>query len=251
MGWRFSPGIGRSLQKTSDLIKWFPVQYWLDSDAPSAGEHPLFGSDRGCDVFEQRLIRFDAPSGRRTDAVRDEVLYVVSGAGTAIIGGERVELARGSAAYVAAGTTWAVQEADDLLVLSVLVEDPLPGDGVGHAVARVDDVEAGEATAGRMFRVLAPCPSATQFVGYIPPGRAPDHYHRYDEVVYVLQGTGALHVDGTSAPLRPGSCIHLPTTLVHSLENDGPGEMHVLGVFRPAGSPAEAYYVDGSPAYQY
>jgi hypothetical protein len=38
---------------------------------------------------------------------------------------------------------------------------------------------------------------------------------------------------------------------VHSLENHGPGEMLVLGVFRPAGSPAEAYYLDGTAAYQY
>jgi uncharacterized OsmC-like protein len=32
----------------------------------------------------------------------------------------------------------------------------------------------------------------TQFVGYIPVGRAPDHFHKYDEVVYVLEGDGAL-----------------------------------------------------------
>jgi hypothetical protein len=35
---------------------------------------------------------------------------------------------------------------------------------------------------------------------------------------------------------------------VHCLENVGPGEMQVLGVFRPAGSPAEAYYPDGTQA---
>ena len=71
------------------------------------------------------------------------------------------------------------------------------------------------------------------------------------EVVYVLEGNGALHIDGESTPLRPGSCVHLPAKLVHSLENHGPGEMQVLGVFRPAGSPAEAYYPDGTPAVQY
>ena len=88
----------------------------------------------------------------------------------------------------------------------------------------------------------------TQFVGYIPPGRAPDHFHHYDEVVYVLGGEGAFHVNGESAALRAGSCVHLPARLVHCLENHGPGEMRVLGVFRPAGSPAEAYYPDGSAA---
>jgi oxalate decarboxylase/phosphoglucose isomerase-like protein (cupin superfamily) len=48
--------------------------------------------------------------------------------------------------------------------------------------------------------------------------------------------------------LSAGSSIHLPARLVHCLENHGPGEMQVLGVFRPAGSPAEAYYPDGSAA---
>jgi mannose-6-phosphate isomerase-like protein (cupin superfamily) len=88
----------------------------------------------------------------------------------------------------------------------------------------------------------------TQFVGFIPPGRAPEHFHLYDEVGYILGGEGAFHVGDESAPLRPGSCFHLPARLVHCLENHGPGEMQVLGVFRPAGSPAEAYYPDGSAA---
>ena len=88
----------------------------------------------------------------------------------------------------------------------------------------------------------------TQFVGHIRPGRAPDHFHLYDEVGYILAGEGAFHVGDESAPLPPGSCFYLPARLVHSLENFGPGEMRVLGVFRPAGSPAEAYYPDGTAA---
>ena len=82
----------------------------------------------------------------------------------------------------------------------------------------------------------------------IPPGRAPDHFHRYDEVIYVLEGEGELAIGGRTAPLRAGSCVHLPRTLVHCLANTGVGEMRVLGVFRPAGSPAEAYYPDGTLA---
>jgi quercetin dioxygenase-like cupin family protein len=142
-----------------------------------------------------------------------------------------------------------VESATGLLLLSVLVEEPLQATA-SHAV--IEGGERGAATAGREFTLLAQpengCASVTQFVGYIPVGRAPDHYHRYDEVVYVLAGEGALHVDGESAPLRAGSCVHLPSGLVHCLENVGPSEMRVLGVFRPAGSPAEAYYPDDSPA---
>ena len=36
---------------------------------------------------------------------------------------------------------------------------------------------------------------------------------------------------------------------LHTLENSGPGVMRVFGVFRPAGSPAAAFYPDGTPAY--
>ena len=110
----------------------------------------------------------------------------------------------------------------------------------------------GSATAGREFSLLAHpengCESVTQFRGYIPPGRAPDHFHRYDEVVYVLSGEGAFHVDGDSAPLRAGSCVHLPAGLVHCLENRGPGVLRVLGVSGPGGSRAVAYYPDGRAA---
>ncbi len=88
----------------------------------------------------------------------------------------------------------------------------------------------------------------TQFVGSIPTGRAPDHYHTYDEVLYVVEGFGVLHVGDRHDPVGPGSCIHLSPKLVHSLENTSSAPMQVLGVFRPAGSPAEAYYPDGTLA---
>jgi mannose-6-phosphate isomerase-like protein (cupin superfamily) len=226
------------------------MRYHLQAGTTGA-ETALFSPANGCAEFEQRLLRFDGAGGEQPEAAGDELLYVLAGSGSATFNGERAELLPGTAARVGAGSSWRVDEANGLELLSVIVHEPLFGDGVSHVVVGIDDAEAEEATAGRMFRLLAPCPSATQFVGYIPSGRAPDHYHRYDEVVYVLEGDGALHVDGESAPLRPGSCIHLPAKLVHSLENHGPGEMLVLGVFRPAGSPAEAYYLDGTAAYQY
>jgi quercetin dioxygenase-like cupin family protein len=223
------------------------MEWCIQSDQ----DETLFGPDRGCAEFEQRLLRFHGPGSERTSPEHDEVLFVLAGSGRAAIGGERTELAPGTAVYLAAGSAWQVEEADGLEILSVLIRDPLP-QGRAHAVLKLAGAEPGAATAGRTFRLLATpevgCASATQFVGIIPTGRAPDHFHRYDEVVYVLEGTGRLHVDGETAPLRPGTCIHLPARLVHALENDGPGEMRVLGVFRPAGSPAAAYYPDGTPA---
>jgi mannose-6-phosphate isomerase-like protein (cupin superfamily) len=203
-------------------------------------------------MFEQRILRFDRVSDEYVNEADDEVLYVLEGSGSATIDGDPVALSPGTAAFVACGTGWRIDAAEGLEVLSVLVRDPLPANGSTHAVVAVEGVESGTATAGREFRLLATpalgCRSVTQFVGYIPVVRAPDHFHKYDEVVYVLEGDGKLHVDGETVPLRAGTCVHLPAGLVHCLENVGPDEMRVLGVFRPAGSPAEAYYPDGTAA---
>jgi quercetin dioxygenase-like cupin family protein len=99
-----------------------------------------------------------------------------------------------------------------------------------------------ETTGDRKFRVVfgpgRDCVTATQFVGEIPPGRAPDHSHPYDEVVLILQGTGVAHVAGAERELSAGTCVHLPPGQRHCLENTGPLAMRVLGVFHPADSPA-------------
>jgi mannose-6-phosphate isomerase-like protein (cupin superfamily) len=78
----------------------------------------------------------------------------------------------------------------------------------------------------------------TQFVGSIPPGRAPDHFHEYEEVLVVLKGRGRVWADRESAPVGPGSCVFLPRRQVHCVENLGEGRLRLLGVFYPSGSPA-------------
>ncbi len=221
------------------------MRYCIQAEETGEPVTPLIS----CPEFEQRLLRFESEGEERRDDERDEVLYVLEGTAVATIGGERHALEPGTGVFVARDTPWRIGSAEGLQLLSVLVEEPLAATGT-HAV--VAGRGRGTATAGREFTLLAQpengCASVTQFLGHIPPGRAPDHFHRYEEVVYVLEGEGSFHVDGESAALRPGSCVHLPARLIHCLENHGPGEMQVLGVFRPAGSPAEAYYPDGSAA---
>jgi len=78
----------------------------------------------------------------------------------------------------------------------------------------------------------------TQFAGLIPPGRAPEHHHTYDEVVHVLAGQGMVHLSGTGTAIGPGTSIYLPPYQPHCLENTGAVPLRVLGVFYPAGSPA-------------
>jgi mannose-6-phosphate isomerase-like protein (cupin superfamily) len=175
----------------------------------------------------------------------DEVVYVLDGSATTPFG----ELGRGTALFVSKGTPWTAE--GDARGVSVLVHEPAPSTEP-YAVVDLNAADEGTATAGRAFLLGATpgvgCHSVTQFIGLIPPGRAPDHFHRYDEVIYVLDGEGYLEIDGEQEPIRSGSCIHLPRTLVHCLANTGDREMRVLGVFTPAGSPAEAYYPDGTLA---
>lgn len=100
-------------------------------------------------------------------------------------------------------------------------------------------------TGDRWYRVLVDheigSEQVTQFVGSIPPGRAPDHFHEYEEVLFILGGTGRVWTGEASTPVGPGSCVYLPHGQVHCVENTGGDELRLLGVFYPAGSPAVRY----------
>jgi mannose-6-phosphate isomerase-like protein (cupin superfamily) len=100
-------------------------------------------------------------------------------------------------------------------------------------------------TADRWYRVLIDS-EVTQFVGSIPPGRAPDHFHEYEEVLFILRGEGRMWTEARSTPIEYGSCIYLPRKQVHCVENTGTGELRLLGVFYPAGSPAVRYETDAA-----
>jgi mannose-6-phosphate isomerase-like protein (cupin superfamily) len=223
------------------------MRYAMHADESPHGR--LFDAASGCELFSQRLLRLGADAEERRSVDADEVLYVVSGSARATIGGAEHDLRPGTAVFVARGTGWSAD--GDAVAVSVLVHQPQDGSR-GHAVLDLAVAGRDSATAGRQFILGATpasgCASVTQFIGLIPPGRAPDHFHRYDEVLYVLEGEGVVEIGGEQAPLRPGSCVHLPARLVHCLANTGDSEMRVLGVFRPAGSPAEAYYPDGTLA---
>ena len=111
-------------------------------------------------------------------------------------------------------------------------------------IVRLADQRA-QPTADRWYRVLIDervgSTQVTQFVGSIPPGRAPDHFHHYEEVLFILKGEGRMWAGETNTPIREGSCIYLPKRQVHCVENTGTGELRLLGVFYPAGSPSVRY----------
>ena len=212
----------------------------------------LFDDARGCEKFAQRVLRFSPGRSRaREEPARDEVLYVLGGRAELTLGEERVEVGEGTGLFVAPGMAWSVECRSPFECLSVLVRDPRPAARPRGLVDLAAESRR-SATAARQFTLgvgpEAGCASVTQFLGFVPPGRAPDHYHHYDEVLYILAGEGVVHIGGEQAPLAPGVAVHLPSRLVHCLENTGASELQLLGVFRPAGSPAEAYYPDGTRA---
>ena len=209
-------------------------------------------------ALEQTVLEFTPrhPAVRETGDA-EEVLFVLSGEGTLRLEDARFQLAPETGAYLRPGEEYELEahEPDLMRVVSVLISDPVPVDAraTREVVRRLEDQEAQSATTAREFRIVADpssgLQSATQFVGYIPRARAPEHFHTYDEVIYVLDGEGVLHVGDADRPLSAGSSIELAARTVHCLENTGEDVMRIVAVFTPAGSPAAAYYPDGTPAH--
>jgi mannose-6-phosphate isomerase-like protein (cupin superfamily) len=182
----------------------------------------------------------DGPGALRLDAVSLPADAVGPG-GAAGPGAARAAPVSEGAGSVPGGA--AVSAAAAALSRGVAAEDR-SGGVAGAGLPRLAELRdcPVEVTGDRRFRVLfGPgngCEAATQFVGEIPPGRAPEHSHAYDEVVLILDGEGVLHAGPASRPLGPGSCVHLPPGRPHCLENTGRTTLRVLGVFHPGGSPA-------------
>lgn len=229
------------------------------ADGDTAAVRELAGPGTGSPHLLQRLVRFEPGRSRpRGPGEHEELLFVLAGTGTLHLDGAAHPLEPETGALVRAGQVYAVEVAAgaplELSSVTVLTAPEAPvAVGPHRVTVRLADQDAAAATADREFRVVTDpatgCARATQFVGSIPPGRAPVHFHRYDEVVLVLEGQGLAHLEGgQEAPLAAGSCILLPAGVRHCVENLGDGPMRVLGVFRPTGSPSEAYYPDGTPA---
>jgi mannose-6-phosphate isomerase-like protein (cupin superfamily) len=229
--------------------------------APTSGNvsvHPTLGRPTGFAPLQQAVLICASGRSPRFDVgAAEETLFVLAGRGTVHVADEAHALEPDVGVYLAPGQQFELENhgPDELRVIAVRVPDPAPSvddDGPRASICRLGDQEMGAATSQREFRILADpqtgLRSATHFVGYIPPGRAPEHFHLYDEVIYVLDGEGVVRAGGVDAPVCAGSCIQLPARAVHCLENTGSEPMRVVAVFRPAGSPAAAYYPDGTPA---
>ena len=235
------------------------------------------GRATGAQAISLRVMEFApglSPAIRNDNC--DQILYVLdgwergrpvrnevstargSGWANLLIEGKPYEINPNSGIYVRPNETFAINNTgpDSIIIISSQCPDPdrspqfvsppsaHPTAGAPAPIVRLADQRA-QPTADRWYRVIVDdrigSVNATQFVGSIPPGRAPDHFHNYEEVLFILRGEGRMWAGETSAPIAPGSCIYLPNGQVHCVENTGEGELRLLGVFYPAGSPSVRY----------
>ena len=217
------------------------------------------GRASGAKAISLRVMEF-APGFsaglRNPDA--DEVLYVLEGEATAHVDGWPYAVGPETGIYLRPGACLTVDNPGPRPLTLLGARCPDPGDApasgepcpalAGDAprpspspVVRLRD-RPSQATGDRSYQVLVDgsigCDAVTQFVGTIPPGRAPDHFHHYEEVLCVLEGRGRMWAGRSRTAIGRGSCVFLPRRQVHCVENLGPGPLRLLGVFYPAGSPA-------------
>jgi mannose-6-phosphate isomerase-like protein (cupin superfamily) len=219
-------------------------------DGDTASRATAIDSSAGSEFLELHLTHFEPGHAlpRRLDSVQ-EIVYAASGRGTMLVDGEQHELEPGTGVYLASGESYEIENPgpDELVMVSATAPQTNgAAPAGGPRTVRLDDQPLLPASGDREFRYLVTdevgCRDMTQFYGVIAPGRAPDHSHVYDEVIYVLEGEGVLHGGGEDKPVSAGSCIHLPPFFLHSLENSGDTPMRIVAVFHPAGDPASRAY---------
>lgn len=210
----------------------------------------------GSQLASETLQLGDGETADVGEPDRDALLFVLGGTGEL----DGAALAPGSAALLLAGEAGGQLAAgpDGLAAVratiggAVDLHAPM---GSRERVVSVEQVEPGKATGSRSFQVLfGPhngSTRATLFVGYIPPGRAPWHYHLYDEIVWIWHGSGRYHLAEGVEPLDAGSAFRVTPREVHIVENTSTDrELAILGIFTPAGSPSAAYLMpDVSASY--
>jgi quercetin dioxygenase-like cupin family protein len=196
-------------------------------------------------------IRLDGgASWTISDPEHDGLVYVSGGSGSLALDDARETLTAGAASLVLAGEETLLEAAAgglDVICATVGASAhrhaPM---GAREIVVSLDQAGSEKATGARSFQILfGPrngSTRATLFAGFIPPGKAPWHYHLYDEIVWVPTGPGRLHVGDSTEELAVGSAFRLRPRQVHIVENASAAEtMTVIGIFTPAGSPSAAY----------
>jgi mannose-6-phosphate isomerase-like protein (cupin superfamily) len=66
-------------------------------------------------------------------------------------------------------------------------------------------------------------------------GPPPHIHHREDEMFYVLDGEGTIFVGDEVIPARAGTCVHVPSGMIHHYKSEGRKPLHMVVTYTPAG----------------
>lgn len=246
----------------SGIVKTESNSELLITADPNVDERVLLDSGDYAESLMARSLRIrSGTSLTRTALDADQLIFVAAGEGVFHFSDGDIRAQRGTAALIRSSEQWSVT-GESLAIF--LVEVPqggpnarrlaVPTGTFTRSVTQGNSTRS-QATGNREFEVLFDASNgssgATMFVGFIPPSGAPAHYHLYDEVCYIVQGQGRLMVGESSQPISAGSTFVVSPRMLHSLVNESAEFLWILGIFRPPGTPAAAYYPDGRPAPGY
>ena len=198
---------------------------------------PQIGRANNAAAISLRTMEFGpglSPGIRNQEC--DEIIYVLQGTATIMIDGWPYPVQPETGVYLQPGAILTVDNPgpEPFVLISSQCPEPLAASEMlppctspqspeisplpRPPIVRLADRDA-VPTADRWYRVLVDdevgSTQVTQFVGSIPPGRAPNHFHNYEEVLFILRGVGRMWSGETHTPIASGSCIYLPKGQVH------------------------------------
>lgn len=111
----------------------------------------------------------------------------------------------------------------------------------------VNEMKGERSTCGIRQRLFTKDDGAPASITYLAVDDAKSHWHKYThEYYYVLEGEGALFIDGERVAIAPGDCLWIKPGVRHYAE----GAITSLIVAMPALDPADIFYAEPTPSEQ-
>ena len=171
-----------------------------------------------------KAVSVTLPSGEKSSvSAANSIVYQISGSTEVSLDGETKMLNAGEGLFIAGGKT-SVLKAGSGGLSSFLHFILAPAADLDRPA------ESAPATVRELYRTAAPIPdlkpggydvnlTRVTFPAQMPSN--PLHHRSGGALYYVISGTGANTVDGTTAQRAPGSLIYEPYGLVHQWGNPG------------------------------
>jgi quercetin dioxygenase-like cupin family protein len=171
-----------------------------------------------------KAVSVTLPSGEKSSvSAANSIVYQISGSTEVSLDGETKMLNAGEGLFIAGGKT-SVLKAGSGGLSSFLHFILAPAADLDRPA------ESAPATVRELYRTAAPIPdlkpggydvnlTRVTFPAQMPSN--PLHHRSGGALYYVIPGTGANTVDGTTAQRAPGSLIYEPYGLVHQWGNPG------------------------------